>query len=40
MAPLYVGIDIGTTNITITALDLAARKVPPPFLAQPEGTEQ
>ncbi|HPZ15030.1 MAG TPA: FGGY family carbohydrate kinase [Sphaerochaeta sp.] len=28
MAPLYVGIDIGTTNITITALDLAARKVP------------
>lgn len=28
MAPLYVGIDIGTTNITITALDLAARRVP------------
>ena len=28
MAPLYIGIDIGTTNITLTALDLTERKVP------------
>ena len=28
MATLYIGIDIGTTNITLTALDLTAQKCP------------